>query len=387
MVFVVVWEYDWDPNDYDGPVIYAQRYNSSGEAVGSETRVGDALSLGSLPVVSSFSDGGYIVAWHVFSRTGGEYDIRARCFYASGSPVGDDFLVNVRTDDYQFFPSVAVLSDDSYIVAWQSEFGTTDSETSMRDVSGQKAARRSSLPATRIQTTHNRYFTLCAFDQDTDDVLSVYDCQRASGSGSVSIVGDRIVFDPGSYYNYLGHGETATVSLLVTVTDDSGESNAVSEPCRCGYYHHRHQRSSGWLLPPVTASATEDDSQFNVNLLENASDPDGDSLSVIALTLDSGDASGVTVGTNALNINPADYASSGRGRKQCHRIQLHTVFDGMQGVSQTATITITGTDRRARDRRYSGQHIHCRRSRGTFRCGAERRRICGDMEIRRPGRR
>ena len=338
--FVVVWEYDWDPNDYDGPEICAQRYNSSGEAVGSETRVGDALSLGSLPVVSSFSDGGYIVAWQVFSRTGGEYDIRARCFYASGSPRGDDFLVNVRTEDYQFCPSVAVLSDDSYIVAWQSEF----KDNRFGDIYARRFRTEGGeeIVATGHEDTTTTIDILpYAFDLDTDDVLSVYDCQRASGSGSVSIVGDRIVFDPGTFYNYLGHGETATVTLLATVSDDSGESNAVSEPAVVDIII-TGTNDLPVVTAPVTASATEGDPQFNVNLLENASDPDGDSLSVIDLTLESGDAAGVTVGTTALNINPADYSYLEEGESNVIEYS-YTVFDGMQGVDQTATITITGT--------------------------------------------
>ena len=338
--FVVVWEYDWDPNDYDGPEIYAQRYNSSGEAVGSETRVGDALSLGSLPVVSSFSDGGYIVAWHVFSRTGGEYDIRARCFYASGTPMGDAFLVNVRTDDYQYFPSVAVLSDDSYIVAWQSEF----KDNRFGDIYARRFRTEGGeeIVATGHEDTTTTIDILpYAFDQDTDDVLSVYDCQRASGSGSVSIVGDRIVFDPGTFYNYLGHGENATVRLACTVTDDSGETNAVSEPAYVDILI-TGVNDLPMVAVPVSASATEDDPQFNVNLLDNASDPDGDSLSVIALTLESGDNSGVTVGTGGLNINPADYSYLDEGESNVIEYS-YTVFDGMQGVSQTATITITGT--------------------------------------------
>ena len=97
------------------------------------------------------------------------------------------------------------------------------------------------------------------------------------------------------------------------------------------------------VTAPITASATEDDPQFNVNLLDNASDPDGDSLSVIALALEHGDNSGVTVGTGGLNINPADYSYLDDGESNVIEYR-YTVFDGMQGVEQTATITITGTD-------------------------------------------
>ena len=338
--FIVVWEHDTNVCDYDNPVIYAQRYNSAGEAVGSETQINTSSSLGSFAHVSGFSDGGYIVTWNAFLRPTDGWEIYARRFNAAGAPISNPFIVNIRTEADQRFPSAAVLSDDSYVVAWQSSFRNDRFEDIFArrfstDVGEQIIAAGHEDATTTIDILSY------AFDQDTDDVLSVYDCQRASGSGSVSIVGDRIVFDPGSYYNYLGHGETATVSLLVTVTDDSGESNAVSEPAVVDIII-TGTNDLPVVTAAVTASATEDDPQFNVNLLENASDPDGDSLSVIALTLESGDASGVTVGTNALNINPADYESLNEGESNVIEYS-YTVFDGMQGVSQTATITITGT--------------------------------------------
>ena len=337
--FIVVWEHDTNVCDYDNPVIYAQRYNSAGEAVGSETQITTSSSLGSFAHVSGFSDGGYIVTWNAFLRPDG-WEIYARRFNAAGAPMSNPFIVNIRTEADQRVPSAVVLSDDSYVVAWQSlgrdnRFEDIYARRFSTDVGEQIIAAGHEDATTTIDILPY------AFDQDTDDVLSVYDCQRASGSGSVSIVGDRIVFDPGSYYNYLGHGETATVSLLVTVTDDSGESNAVSEPAVVDIII-TGTNDLPVVTAPVTASATEDDPQFNVNLLENAADPDGDSLSVIALTLESGDASGVTVGSNALNINPADYSDLNDGESNVIEYS-YTVFDGMQGVSQTATITITGT--------------------------------------------
>ncbi len=338
--FIVVWEYDRDVNDYDEPEIYAQLYNSAGEAVGSETQINTSASLGTLGHVSGFSDGGYIVTWSVFLRPSAKSEVYARRFNAAGVPISNAFIVNIRTENEQRRPSVAVLNDDSYVVAWQSSF----IDSRFEDIYARRFRTEQSEEI--VVTGHENATTTIdilpyAFDQDTDDVLSLYECLRTGDGGSITIVGDRIVFDPGSYYNYLGHGETATVSLLVTVTDDSGESNAVSEPAVVDIII-TGTNDLPVVTAAVTASATEDDPQFNVNLLENAADPDGDSLSVIALTLESGDASGVTVGTNALNINPADYSDLNDGESNVIEYS-YTVFDGMQGVSQTATITITGT--------------------------------------------
>ncbi|ACN17420.1 conserved hypothetical protein [Desulforapulum autotrophicum HRM2] len=342
--YVVVWEgNDLDGHQFDSDIaIRAQRFSASGEAIGPETQVNPLQNYDKGPVVSSFSDGGYIVAWESnrlwFDNPDDRMDIWARRFNASGSPMEDAFLVNLRTDYVQRTPAVAVLANDSYVVAWESLF-TTDNRS--EDV----YARR--LLTTGIAMGDENTSTTVdilpyAFDRDTDDVLSLYDCQIIEGDGSVSLVEGQIVFDPEMYFDYLAQGERTTVTLEIRVTDDSGEINAVSEPAVVDIII-TGTNDLPVVTAPVTASATEEDLQFNVNLLENASDPDGDSLSVIALNLESGDATGVTVGTNALNINPADYVSLDEGESNVIEYS-YTVFDGFQGVSQTASITITGLD-------------------------------------------
>src|SRR5262249_56574626 len=58
----------------------------------------------------------------------------------------------------------------------------------------------------------------------------------------------------------------------------------------------------------VTASATEDDAAFSVDLLEHASDPDSsDTLHVSGLTWVSGDATGITPAGDSLDVDPAAY--------------------------------------------------------------------------------
>src|SRR5207249_4269549 len=59
-------------------------------------------------------------------------------------------------------------------------------------------------------------------DPDTSDVLTVSAAGISSGLGSVSFSGGSITYNPGSAYNYLAVGETATVVVDYTVSDGNG---------------------------------------------------------------------------------------------------------------------------------------------------------------------
>ncbi|MEO1210134.1 MAG: DUF4347 domain-containing protein [Cyanobacteria bacterium J06638_20] len=92
----------------------------------------------------------------------------------------------------------------------------------------------------------------------------------------------------------------------------------------------------------VTATATENDAAFSVDLLSGASDLNGDTLSISNLTLVSGDAAGVTTSSTTLNVDPNAYNTLLDGQSQVITYS-YDIEDGNGGsVSQTANITITG---------------------------------------------
>jgi Ca2+-binding RTX toxin-like protein len=92
----------------------------------------------------------------------------------------------------------------------------------------------------------------------------------------------------------------------------------------------------------VTVTATENDAAFSVNLLAEASDLNGDTLSISNLTLVSGDATGVATNGTTLNVDPDAYNTLLDGQSEVITYS-YDIEDGNGGsVSQTATITITG---------------------------------------------
>ena len=85
------------------PLASRQRYDASGNAVGSEFQVntytpGDQM----LSIVTALSDGGFVVAYQSLDLS----RIEARAFLPSGmmpqaSPVGSEFLINKLKVDHK----------------------------------------------------------------------------------------------------------------------------------------------------------------------------------------------------------------------------------------------------------------------------------------------
>ena len=179
-----------------------------------------------------------------------------------------------------------------------------------------------------------------ASDPDTSDVLNVDALTLDSGDASGVTVGtNSLTIDP-SAYNHLAVGESETIVYSFNVVDGNGGS--VSQTAMITVTGANDGPSVAGV---IAETASEDAASFSVDLLQGASDPDAsDVLNVAALTLDSGDASGVTVGTNSLTIDPSTYNHLAAGESETI-VYSFNVVDGNGGtVAQTATITVTGAN-------------------------------------------
>ncbi len=179
-----------------------------------------------------------------------------------------------------------------------------------------------------------------ASDPDTSDVLNVDALTPVSGDASgVTVGANSLTIDP-SAYNHLAAGESETIVYSFSVVDGNG--GTVSQTATITVTGANDGPSVAGLISETTS---EDAASFSVDLLQGASDPDAtDVLNVAGLTLDSGDASGVTVGTNSLTIDPSAYNHLAVGESETI-IYSFNVADGNGGtVSQTATITVTGAN-------------------------------------------
>lgn len=131
--FVVTWESA--NQDGSGWGIYTQRYDSSGVASGSETRVNTQTSDNQFyPSVASLTDGGYVVTWSSYAQDGSTWGIYAQRYASTGTASGSEFRVNSFLTSDQIYPDVTGLSDGSFVITWQSY----DQDGSANSVYGQR---------------------------------------------------------------------------------------------------------------------------------------------------------------------------------------------------------------------------------------------------------
>jgi Ca2+-binding RTX toxin-like protein len=120
--FAVVWASD----DSGDSQIFSQLYDANGQTIGSEVRVGSGDGDQINPAIARNPTGRYVVAWSARNVDGDDADNNGSGIYAQrygkdGSPRNRLFRVNATTDNDQTNPAVAMQTDGSFIVVWESE--------------------------------------------------------------------------------------------------------------------------------------------------------------------------------------------------------------------------------------------------------------------------
>jgi uncharacterized protein with NRDE domain len=126
--FVLVWESEGQDGSESG--VYASVFNAtSGANITVEFRVNDYTSNDQInPSVSALSEDSFVVAWQSEGQDGDNYGVYASVFNAlTGAKTTAEFRVNDYTSNGQYIPSVSALSEDSFVVAWTSDVQDGDS--------------------------------------------------------------------------------------------------------------------------------------------------------------------------------------------------------------------------------------------------------------------
>ncbi len=117
--YVAVWQSSTQDGEDTG--VFAQRFDSAGNAIGNEFQV-NVTTVGSqgLPRVAVNAAGDFVVVW---SGNGiGDVDgIFARSYDASGAAISGEILVNATITGAQIRPDVEINDLGEFIVVWQGE--------------------------------------------------------------------------------------------------------------------------------------------------------------------------------------------------------------------------------------------------------------------------
>ncbi len=123
---VLAWSSRFQDGNADG--VFGQLYDSGGLVVGSEFQINTfTANYQETPRAAAAADGGFLVAWQSNTQEGGGSGIFARRYDSAGQAAGTEFQVNVFTLNYQVVPVVGPTNDDGFVVAWQSDAQDGDS--------------------------------------------------------------------------------------------------------------------------------------------------------------------------------------------------------------------------------------------------------------------
>jgi VCBS repeat-containing protein len=128
----------WESADGDGKGIYARRYDRSGAKSGLELKINTNTQNEQIdPAITHLNDGGYLVTWSSFKELSflgwqgmppyyqypvyeNSYGIYGQLYNANGTVHGGEFQLNGTSLKNQTNSAVTVLSNDTFVVTWQS---------------------------------------------------------------------------------------------------------------------------------------------------------------------------------------------------------------------------------------------------------------------------
>ena len=251
---------------------------------------------------------------------------------ASGVTITGDFLdVDPNAYNYLAVGESAVITYSYDVI---DSNGGSVAQTATITITGQNDAPTVSAARTRTIGEDIAPDTLLllidASDPDTSDTLSVANLVLVSGDDSgisLNMAGDGLFIDP-DVYTALAVGESEVVFYTYDIIDGNGGSVAQTATITI-----TGANDAPTVGAAVTGGSTEDDALFSVDMLAGASDVDAtDVLNVdgASITIVSGNAAGITVNGNDLDVDPNAYNYLAVGETEIV-VYSYNIIDGNGG--------------------------------------------------------
>lgn len=131
--FVVAWSSAGSPGtDSAAHSVQARRYAADGSPLGDQFQVNLVTTGGQyVPALFAEPDGGFLITWDSLASAGADASgltVQARSFDPAGDPRGPDFQVNVTTYGNQRLPALSATPPGDFVIAWQSQASAGDDD-------------------------------------------------------------------------------------------------------------------------------------------------------------------------------------------------------------------------------------------------------------------
>jgi hypothetical protein len=115
----------WEGEDNDGRGVFGRLFDHRGTPVGEEFQVNlDTSADQMLPQVSVNAGGDFLVTWNDVDTSIGTRQIVARQFSASGTPLTGEIVVSNPTQP-AFFGTGSLMNDGQFVVVWEQQDGAS----------------------------------------------------------------------------------------------------------------------------------------------------------------------------------------------------------------------------------------------------------------------
>ena len=114
---IAVWDAAYEASGETRPVLEA-RIITPNDPGGIFTISGSSPGAPQEVAVAALTSGGFVATW--IANVGGQFDVFAQTFTATGSPVGTVIRVNAYVPGGQFKPSVAGMPDGGFVISYES---------------------------------------------------------------------------------------------------------------------------------------------------------------------------------------------------------------------------------------------------------------------------
>ncbi|MCF6776440.1 VCBS domain-containing protein [Thiotrichales bacterium 19X7-9] len=191
-------------------------------------------------------------------------------------------------------------------------------------------------------------------DIDTGDILSIESASIiGSNNGSVTIIDNELVFNPGFDFDDLAVNESRNITINYTIEDNNGAQSTASVTVTV-------TGTNDTPTAVIDTTTTTADSSITIDVLANDTDPDtNDTLTIISATIDdlggsdgddddddddddSGNNASVSTTNDGLVFDPGDdFNHLAYGETQ--DVTISYIIEDNHGAQSTSTVTVTVT--------------------------------------------
>ncbi len=215
------------PDDRGGTSVKFRRFNADGDALSDEATANQTLDgPQKAPSIATLSDGSFVIAWYG-RGSGDRLGIFSRMFSRDGAATSDEALVNSTTEGIQSRPALTSVVHD-FALAWQGRGSADSFGIYARLLDGPEAMNTSPVLISAVpdqDATQGSLFTLDAStffgDADPGDILA-FSALLAGGGPLPAWL--QLNATTGVLSGTPAAGDVGQTDITITATDESNAS-------------------------------------------------------------------------------------------------------------------------------------------------------------------